>query len=64
MNKYVCFWIHSSKSIEVEAATSYAAQLSAIFEFQKNTRKKVKGSDITVTLAEKNNKPVIHTPSF
>jgi hypothetical protein len=58
-NGYICFW--NREKVEVYADTSYAAQQKAVVEFQKKTKKKVKGSDITVKLAEKDDKEVVHT---
>lgn len=60
MNGYVCFW--EKQRVEVQAKTSYEAQVAAQKEFQKKTRKKVKGSDISVTLAENGGKQVTHNP--
>ena len=62
MNGYVCFW--DSQRVEVYAESSYEAQQKAIPLFQKNTRKKVKGYDVTVMLAEKDGKQVTHIPLF
>jgi len=62
MNGYICFW--NDKSLEIMADTSYQAQQRAIREFQKNTRKKVNGYDITVVLAEKEGEQIIHNPDF
>ena len=63
MNGYVCFW--QGKQCEVNADTSYAAQLLATIEFKKIAgRKKVNGYDITVVLAEKNGQQVTHNPSM
>jgi hypothetical protein len=62
MNGYVCFW--NRQRVEVRAESSYEAQQKALPLFQKNTRKKVKGYDVTVMLAEKDGKQVTHTPSF
>ena len=62
MNSYKGFW--KGQEIEVMAETSYAAQQALIPLFQAKTRKKVKGSDITVCLCEKNGKQVTHKPLF
>ena len=62
MNGYVCFW--NRQRVEVHAESSYEAQQKALPLFQKNTRKKVKGYDVAVMLAEKDGKQVTHTPSF
>lgn len=62
MNGYVCFW--ENKKVEIEANSSLEAQQKATIEFQKSTRKKVKGYQVTVVLAEKNNQPVTHIPDF
>jgi len=60
MNGHVCFW--NGKRCEVYADTSYAAQQLAVTEFQRGTRKKVKGYQVTVTLCEKAGEQVTHTP--
>ena len=62
MNGYVCFW--NRQRVEVHAESSYEAQEKAVLLFQKNTRKKVKGYDVAVMLAEKDGKQVTPTPSF
>lgn len=59
MNGYVCFW--NRQRIEVHADGQLAAQEKAREEFQKKTRKKVKGYDIAVVLAEKDGKQVVHS---
>ena len=56
---YIAIW--NGKRIEVYADTSYQAQCEAEKEFQKGTRKKVKGYDITVVLCEKDGEQVIHS---
>ena len=63
MNGYICMW--KGKRCEVHACTTYAAQQQAISEFKKVAgRRKVKGSDITVVLCEKDRKQVTHAPLF
>ena len=63
MNGYVCFW--NGKRCEVHAETTYKAQQLAIPIFQGMPgRKKVKGHDITVSLAEKSGEQVVHTADF
>lgn len=63
LNGYVCLW--NGKRVEVHAQTTYAAQQLALPQFQKMAgRKKVKGYDITVVLAEKGGKPVVHHATF
>ena len=57
MNGYVCFY--KSKRIEVEAETSYAAQLKAAQLFKAR-----KSYDVTVVLAEKDGEQVTHTPDM
>ena len=59
MNRYLCYW--KNKSADLQAETSYQAQLKAQKYFQKQERRKVKACDITVVLAEKNGEPVIHS---
>jgi len=61
MYGYVCFW--NGKRIELYAETSYKAQQLAQEKFQATAgRKKVKGWDISVILAEKNGEEVTHAP--
>lgn len=55
---YVC--IYNNQRIELYASSSYSAQELAVKEFQKNSRKKVKGWDVIVILAEVNGEEVIH----
>ena len=58
-NGYIGLW--KGKRAEVRAKTSYAAQQALVSVFQKQAgRKKVKGFDITVKLAEKDGKQVVH----
>ena len=54
MNGYVCFY--KGKKMEVYADSSYEAQKKAAQAFRAK-----KSYDVTVVLAEKNNKPVVHT---
>ena len=61
MNGYVAIW--QGKRIEVHAETSYSAQCKAETEFQKGTRKRVKGYDISVILCEKDGEQVVHIAS-
>jgi hypothetical protein len=59
MNGYVCFY--GGKRIEVYAETSYSAQQKAQFEFQRMfPRKKIRGFEITVGLAEIAGQQVVH----
>jgi hypothetical protein len=53
MNGYVCFF--KGKRHEVQAETSYAAQVAAAAHF--NAKKRY---DVTVVLAEKQSVPVVH----
>ena len=62
MNGYVALW--QGKRVEVYADTAYDAQKLAVVELQRNTRKKVKGYDVTVVLAEKNGAEVVHVADF
>jgi len=57
MNGYVGF--HKGKRFEVEAETSYKAQQLIAEKY-----KIKKGYEITVMLAEKDGKQVIHNPMF
>ena len=59
MNGYIAMW--QDRRIEVFADTSYAAQQEAEKEFQKGTRKKVKGYEIIIVLCEKDGKQVTHS---
>lgn len=56
MNGYVCFY--KGQRVEVEAETSYAAQVAAA---QKLKVPSAKRSGVTVVLAEKNGEPVVHS---
>ena len=47
-NDYVAFW--NKEKIQIKANTSYEAQQKAVDIFQKKTRKKVKGYDISIVL--------------
>jgi hypothetical protein len=57
MNKYITFY--RKQQLEVEAETSFEAQVKAakIFKAKKNYQ-------VTVVLAETNDKPITHTPDF
>lgn len=57
MNGYICFY--QGKRVEVHAETSAQAQQKAAILF-----KAKKAYNVTVVLAEKNDKPVVHTPDF
>ncbi len=47
---------------EVHAATQYDAQVAAVAYFQTRfPRRKIKGSDVWVMLAEKGGSPVVHS---
>lgn len=62
MNKYTAFWC-SYRLDDIEADTSFEAQLKARNVFQQKTRRKVKPHDITVLLTEKSDgSPYVHTP--
>lgn len=61
LNGYICIWGGNRK--EIYAKTSYAAQQAAEVEFQKETRKRVKGYDISTTLCEKNGAQITHSTS-
>lgn len=57
MNEYVCFY--KGKRLEIHARTSYEAQEKAAKLF-----KAKKSWSVTVVLAGKHNKQVVHTPDF
>ena len=57
MDGYIAFY--RGKRIEVMADTSYEAQKKAAEMF-----KAKKSYEVTVVLAQKDGKPVIHTPTF
>lgn len=60
MNGYICFY--SGQRLEVHADTPLKAQEAAVEIFQKKShRRKVRGWDISVTLAELNGVQVTHT---
>ena len=54
MNGYICFY--RGKQIEVQANSSYAAQLIAASQFKAR-----KSYEVTVMLAEKDGKQVVHS---
>lgn len=59
MNGYVCFY--SGRKVEVYAESSYSAQTKAQVEFQRMfPRKKVRGYEISVGLAEVDGQSVTH----
>jgi len=60
MNKYICFY--DGKQIEIEECSAYSAQLKAEKEFQKHTRKKVRGYKIAIILVQVENREIIHKP--
>jgi hypothetical protein len=62
MNGYVC--IYNNQRIELYANSSYSAQELAVTQFQKGTRKKVKGYNIIVVLCEIDGEQVVHSTSF
>lgn len=59
MNGYITFY--RGKRWEVESDTSYHAQQAAEQHFQKGERRRVKGYDITVILAEKSGEVITHS---
>ncbi|NQY44178.1 MAG: hypothetical protein HRT87_12650 [Legionellales bacterium] len=61
-NGYIA--LYKDKKIEVYADTTYQAQQLALVEFQKNSRRKIKGYDVSVFLCEKNGESVTHTVDF
>lgn len=54
-NKYVAFY--KGRCLEVEAETSLAANAQAVEKFKAN---KKKPWEVTVVLAERDGKPVVH----
>lgn len=62
MNGYIA--IYNGIEKEIYANSSYDAQNKALVEFQKNSRKKIKGYDIVIVLCEINGEQVIHTADF
>lgn len=62
MNGYICLW--KGQRVEVYAETSLRARDKAVGLFQAKSRAKVKPSDVTAVLAEKNGEPVVHTADF
>lgn len=59
---YRAFW--NGVECDVDADTSYAAQQAAVKVFQRGTRKRVKGSDVTVVLCERDGVAVVHGAGF
>lgn len=64
MNGYICYCFVTRKDIEIYAENLFAAKEMAVIEFRNGSRKKIKSSDVTCQLAEKNGETVIHTPDF
>jgi cation transport regulator ChaB len=63
MNGYICFY--QEERLEVHADTLYQAKLKAWEQFkEKHPRRKIKASDVTAHLAQKNGVPVIHTATM
>lgn len=58
MNGYICF--HGDDQTEVYAETSHEAQELAVAIFQDKSRRKVRGHNITVILAERDGQMVSH----
>ncbi len=61
MNGYIAHW--QGKRVEVYADTLYGAQCEAVKVLQAGTRRKVKGHEVSVMLAEKDGVPVVHVAS-
>jgi len=62
-NGYIA--MYNDKEIEVYADSSYQAQNKAQEEFQKGSRRKVKGYDIIIVLCEtEDGNEVVHTADF
>jgi len=61
-NGYVA--LYNKKRLEIFADSIYEAQKEALVQFNEKSRGKVKAWDISVTLCEKDNKEIIHTPDF
>ena len=59
MNGYIGFY--NNKRAEVMANTTYEAQQKLQTVFQQGSRRKVKGYDISVVLAEQDGVQVVHT---
>lgn len=62
MNGYVAMW--QGETADVYADTLYEAQQIATQIFQGGTRRKVKGYDVSVYLAEKDGEQVVHVATF
>ncbi len=62
MNGYI--GIYKGKQYETYAETSYAAQQQLQADIQATTRRKVKGHDITVMLAEIDGKQITHSTTI
>lgn len=60
-NGYIAFY--NGKKIEVYANSSYEAQQKALKTFQSQSRKKIQGWEINVTIATKDGEDVIHSTS-
>jgi len=57
MNGYIC--LYRDKRLEINAPTTYAAQLQAAAAF-----KAKKSYEVSVYLAEKRGEPVVHDPAM
>lgn len=63
MYGYIALW--NGKQTEVYADSLYAAQCAAVEVFQRDTRRKVKGSDVRVVLCERpDGSAVVHVADF
>jgi hypothetical protein len=62
MNGYICFY--GSRRCEVHAESLIQARDLGVKEFQKRQKSKVKPSDVSAHLAEKNGVQVTTTPDF
>jgi len=61
-NGYIGFY--NGKQFEITADSSYNAQQKLLPIVQQTTRKKVKGYDITIVLAEKDGLQVTHSTAI
>lgn len=65
MNGYICYCFKNHQQTEVYAADLISAKDLAVEKFRALHRKiKIKDSDVTCDLCEKDGTPVVHTPDF
>jgi len=64
MNGYICYCFKTHEQTEVYGYDLLSAKEIAVEKFRVGSRKKIKASDVTCQLAEKDGVTVINTPDF